>query len=128
MKYALTLAGAYALAPLSALAVQNSPNINNLTQLAENVRKLVEILLPIAVTIAVLFFFWGLAEYILASGEESAKEEGRRKMIGGVIALFVIVSIWGIIAFLGNLLGINQGGEAPVPGVSDNTDTKPFFQ
>jgi hypothetical protein len=27
------------------------------------------------------------------------------------------VSIWGIVGFLGNLLGINQGGAIPVPAV-----------
>lgn len=119
MKYALTLASALAFVPVAAFAAQNAPDLNNLSTLATQIGELVDLLLPIAVTLAVLFFFWGLAEFILASGEESAKEEGRRKMIWGVVALFVIVSIWGIIAFLGNLLGIGQGGQAPVPGVEN---------
>jgi hypothetical protein len=124
MKYAsLTFASAFALSPFAALAAQNNPNINNLTNLATQVQGLLEILLPIAVTLAVLFFFWGLAQYILASGEEDAKAEAKRKMIGGVIALFVIVSIWGIIAFLGNILGIQQEGSVSSPGVKATPST-----
>jgi hypothetical protein len=84
---------------------------------------IVELLLPITITIAVLYFFWGLAQFILNSGSDDAKAEGRNKMIWGVIALFVIVSVWGIINFLGELFGVGQGGTAPVPGVQDTEDS-----
>ena len=30
-------------------------------------------------------------------------------MIGGIIALFVILAIWGILEFIGNALGIDVG-------------------
>lgn len=86
----------------------------------DDVRGIVDIAIPIAIALAVLFFFWGLAVYILnASGDPGKREEGRTRMIWGVIALFIIVSIWGIVGFLGSLLGIGQGGTAPVPGVAD---------
>lgn len=85
--------------------------------LVTDVRRLIELLFPIAVGLAVLFFIWGLAVFILRSGDEKSAEEGKRKMFWGVLALFVIVSIWGIVAFLGNILGVTQGGTGAVPGV-----------
>ncbi len=85
--------------------------------LIADVRRLIELLFPIAVALAVLFFIWGLAVFILHSGDEKSAEEGKRKMFWGVLALFVIVSIWGIVAFLGNVFGVGQGGTGAVPGV-----------
>ena len=52
---------------------------------------------PIVVALALLYFFWGLAKYILSAGEKESKDEGRKIMIWGIIALFVMVSVWGII-------------------------------
>ena len=73
---------------------------------------------PIVVGIALLAFFWGLARYIFAAGNEDARDQGRRIMIGGIIALFVMVSIWGLVRFIGEALGVSQE-ETPVaiPGV-----------
>jgi hypothetical protein len=47
-------------------------------------------------SLALLYFFWGLAQYILSAGDEKKKEEGRNIMIWGTIALFTMVSVWGL--------------------------------
>lgn len=62
----------------------------------------VDLLIPIAVGVALLAFFWGLSQFILhkSGGSETARSEGSRLMVWGIIALFVIVSIWGIIALI----------------------------
>lgn len=65
------------------------------------------VLLPLIVAIALVFFFWGLARFILAAGDEEAKERGKRLMIWGIIAFFVIVAVWGIVNFLVNAFGFN---------------------
>jgi hypothetical protein len=76
---------------------------------------ILETLLPIFVTLAVLAFFWGLIKFIFTAGD--SRDEGKQIMLWGIISLFVIVSIWGIVGFLANLFGIGTGGSAPVPGV-----------
>ena len=58
---------------------------------------MVQTLTVLAVALALLFFFWGLAQFILKSGDAASHEEGKNKMVWGVIALFVMVSIWGIV-------------------------------
>lgn len=71
-------------------------------------------LIPIAFTLALLFFFWGVAKYIWSEGQ--SKEDGRKIMIWGIVALFVMSSVWGIIAFIQNdLLGgpVNTAGKIP---------------
>lgn len=92
----------------------NDVPVRNLTTLVANV---LDAVVPIVITLALIYFIWGLAEYILAAGDPEKKSEGKTRMIYGVIALFVIVSIWGLVGFLGNVLGVGQGGTAPTPNV-----------
>jgi len=54
-------------------------------------------LVPVIFALALVFFLWGLAKFILHSGEEDAKTEGKRMMLWGVIGLVVMFGIWGIV-------------------------------
>lgn len=63
-------------------------------------------LIRVSFSLAVLFFFWGIARFILAAGDEKKIEEGKRMMFWGVIALFIMASITGIISLLQGTLGV----------------------
>ena len=58
---------------------------------------LINLATPIVVALALLYFFWGLAGDILNAGNEEKKKQGRDIMIWGILALFIMVSVWGII-------------------------------
>ena len=77
-------------------------------------------LFRIAVLLAVAAFFWGMAVFIFRAGSEQGREQGKRIMIWGVITLFVIVSIWSIVALLGTIFGVDQGGTCPPPQIGTN--------
>ncbi len=68
--------------------------------------------------LAVLVFIWGLVKYIYSQGTDG-KADGKKIMVGGVIALFVLFSVYGIIRFIGGELipGQNMGPISP-PQVS----------
>lgn len=51
-------------------------------------------------SLALLLFFWGIAKFVLNTSDEKAVTEGRKTMLYGVIALFVIFCVWGIIRLL----------------------------
>jgi hypothetical protein len=72
----------------------------NVEDLITSIGYLIGLLLPITVAAALLAFFWGLAKFIYKGGDEEAKKEGRQLMIWGVVALFVMVSIWGLVGFI----------------------------
>ena len=79
---------------------------------------LVTRLVPFAIGLAVLAFFWYLIQFIWKGGEDPAKKADAMKGMGySILALFVMVSIWGIVGFLGSMFGIGQGGNVPIPGV-----------
>lgn len=84
------------------------PDFSRAAGIVQGIGGLVNMLIPIAIAAALLFFIWGLAQFIMNSGDPEKKSEGKNRMIHGIITLFVIVSIWGIIAWIGSTLGIGK--------------------
>jgi hypothetical protein len=62
--------------------------------------------LRIVFALGLIFFFWGVGQFILHSGEEKTRTEGRNKMIWGIVAIFVMLSIYGIINAISGLIGV----------------------
>ena len=91
--------------------------LGTIPQTLDAIGNLVDLALPIVVGIALLAFFWGLVKYIFAQGNEESKADAKKIMLWGIIALFVMVSVWGLVRFIGNALGVQQGDTIIVPGV-----------
>lgn len=77
----------------------------------------IEFLVPIIFALALLIFFIGLVRFIAYADNENERARGQKVMIWGVVALFIMSSIWGIIAFIGKNLLIDQGGTTRSPQV-----------
>lgn len=72
---------------------------------------------------AMVFFFWGAAQFILKdAGSDKTRDEGKKKLLWGIIALFVMFSIYGILRMIGNLTGISSTG-----GLNPNVTTSTTF-
>lgn len=90
--------------------------------LIERVGELVRLLTIVVAGIALLVFFWGLVKFIYAQGSETVKSEAKKVMGWGLMALFVMVSIWGIVAFMQEELGLpssSAGGSGSPKTLSD---------
>jgi hypothetical protein len=99
-------------------AQQGQVNGGALLQLLALAQEIISRLVPFAIGLAVLAFFWFLIVFIWKGGSDPAKQkESLHGMAYSVLALFVMVSIWGIIGLLGSIVGVGQGGNIPVPGV-----------
>jgi Co/Zn/Cd efflux system component len=96
--------------PMVAFA-QTPTNLVTLINLAGTV---LNMLIPILIAAALVVFFIGLVQYIWK------KKGGKDIMIAGLVGLFVMVSVWGIIRLAQNTLGVNNSTSIPVPQVSPN--------
>ncbi len=106
-----------AFAPMLALAAAPLGGLGTTAESAvATIGAIVDALIPIAFAAALLFFFWGLAKYLL--GDATEHEKGRNLMIWGVIALAVMASVWGIATVLRNTFGIGAETSATVPSVN----------
>ena len=62
-----------------------------------------EILQPFVgflMALAIMLFVFGIVEYMLGAANEDKREEGKRHMIWGIVGLFIMVSVWGIMRIL----------------------------
>lgn len=75
------------------------------------------------ITIAILVFFWGLITYLMKMGDESGRKEAIQLMIWGIIALFVMVSIWGILRLLQSTFKVTSNAPIVPQGIQINTNT-----
>lgn len=67
-------------------------------------------IIPLIVAIAVLFFVWGLTQYlIMGAHNEESREKGRQLALWGILAFVLIVSLWGITNALISGFGIGGG-------------------
>lgn len=67
------------------------------------------VVIPILVTLAVIWVIVGVIKYITADDDET-QAKARKTILHGIIAVFVIVSIWGLVAILNQTFGVGQGG------------------
>lgn len=81
--------------------------VSNARELIEAVMSLISSLTPIVASIAFMVFLWGLGRYVYHSDSEDSREEGKRLMFWGIIGLFAMFSVWGIVNFVASNLGVD---------------------
>lgn len=69
------------------------------------IQTLLNYIIPVLITLAVVYFIWGVIQYTVSSDEE-AKKGARGKIIQGLIGLFVIIAFWGIVNLITNTFGV----------------------
>lgn len=82
---------------------------NTIFNILGTIAAILNVIIPILITLAVVYVIYGVIKYATAK-DEDAQKEGRTVIVSGIIALFVIVSIWGLVAILNSTFGIDQGG------------------
>jgi len=78
------------------------------------VQSTINAIIPIIIGLAVLVFLWGLLSYVVSKDPEKQKE-ARGVMIWGIIAIFVMVSVWGLVGILNTTIFGAQGSSVAAP-------------
>ncbi len=66
-------------------------------------------------SLAVVFTVYGA--FVMISSEEK-REEGKNKVIYGIIGLFAMVSIWGFVNILNSTFGLGTSTALPAPKIN----------
>lgn len=82
------------------------------------IRGMVDQLIPLALAVALLVFFWGLIKYIWGAAGGEAKQQGQSIMTAGIVGLFLMVSIWGIVGIIANTFGVQTGTRQAPPSIA----------
>lgn len=76
------------------------------TLLGNIATEILDPLLLLLVVIAFLVFIWGVIEFIANADNSDARQTGRRHIIWGIVGLFIMFGVLGIMSFIKNTLGV----------------------
>ncbi len=111
MKSAISkLVAAVSFFALPMVAFAQTPS--NLTSLISWAGDILNRIIPVLIAAALVVFFWGLVQYIYKH-----KGGGKDVMIAGLLGLFIMTSVWGIIRLAQNTFGVNNSAPVSVPQV-----------
>jgi hypothetical protein len=94
-------------------------NLNNIVLAFKNISTGVYSSLFI---VALIAFGFGIIKAMFSSKPEG-KANGLKSIGFGVVAMFAMVGIWGLVSFLSANLGVGVGGDIPTPGVPSSVRT-----
>jgi uncharacterized membrane protein YidH (DUF202 family) len=57
------------------------------------------------VALGLVFFLYGVMEYILGSDNSEQRTKGAKHMVWGIIGLAIMVMVWGIIGVIKSTIG-----------------------
>lgn len=67
---------------------------------------LIKFVVPLLFSLATVGFIWGIIQFFLNPDNEEKRKQGKSYMIWGLIALFVMISMWGLVGVLSKTFGI----------------------
>jgi hypothetical protein len=87
---------------------------HSLTDFVAFVVAYINIIIPVLVSIAVMLFLYAGVRYIYKAEETKGKGAEREAMMWGLVALFILFSVWGILRIMCSvLIGTANCANAP---------------
>ena len=71
------------------------------------VKFIIQPLVTLLFALALAFFVWGLAMFILNADNPDKRKEGQQAIIWGIVGLFIISAVIGILAVVTNTFGVS---------------------
>lgn len=78
--------------------------LNNITSIVLNP------IIALLFAVALLIFFYGIVQFINSETSDSKREQGKRKIIYGLVGMFIMFSAYGIIRLILATFGITPSG------------------
>jgi undecaprenyl pyrophosphate phosphatase UppP len=85
----------------------------SIVDFADNIDQAVNILVPAASMAVTVAFFYGLARFLFNTDDEKKREEGKSILMWSILAMFVFITIYGIIGWMETTIGSDEGPEGP---------------
>lgn len=115
MKKYLIILSILFISPISLFAVTLKTFVQNA------INNVAYVSISLIVALAVLAFFIGIIKFIYASrnGVETGVTEGKQTMLWGMISIFVIISVFGIVGLAKNMFGMGNVTDVNMPALQN---------
>lgn len=98
-------------------------NVVDANTLIQKFNRILNAAIPIIVTLAVIWIVWYIFKFMIAGGDED-KQKSKTGIAYGVVGLFIILSIWGLVNILVRTFGLdNRVPVEQLPKVIQTTTT-----
>lgn len=67
----------------------------------------IRFIIPMLIALAITAFIWGVTQTLLNPSNEEARKKGKSFMLWGLVSLFVIATVWGLVEILTSTFGLN---------------------
>lgn len=94
----------------------NADNLKNLASFI--VCFLNNYIVPFIFALALIAFIWGVMQYYLNPENEEKRSKGKEFIVGGLIALFVMVSVWGLVNILTGTFSSMKNTAPTIPSLN----------
>ena len=106
--------GVVALTPFLANAqILDDAGEEGFTGVINSILTILDLVVVLILALALVFFLWGVALFILNAGDPEGQSKGKNIMFWGIIALFVMVAVWGLVGFLQDAIVGDRAIDAP---------------
>lgn len=95
---------------LSVIFIPFFSHAQTINTILQDISEILNTVIPILMILATLLFLWGIIQYITAAGDEEKLKGARQFIIWGLIGLFVMVAVWGLVNVLLNTFGVSTPG------------------
>ena len=81
---------------------------DTLNDIEEAALDVLNAIIPLFITLAVVFFLWSVLKYVNSGDNAEKRTQARALMIHGIIAIFVMISLWGFVNILVDTLNLKE--------------------
>ena len=99
----------------SFIACAASPDVEPAKSILVNFLRFLNTLVLILTAFAFVVFGWGIIKLIFAGGDAKGVAEAKKILLYGVIGIFVLVSLGGILFFIKTYIGIPDNSPVEIP-------------
>lgn len=107
-----------------ALASAQNFGTNGFIGLLDAANSLIGRLIPFIIALTVLVFLWGVFKFVISNDAEGRKE-ARGYMVWGIVSLFIMISVWGLVNILVRSFSLNNTRpDAAIQNLAPTTFTR----
>ena len=88
--------------------VVNTGSLTTVSQVIERFQAVINIVIPFIIGLAVLMIIYGIFGFVTTPADGEARGQAKGYIIWGIIAVFIMVSIWGLVNILVNSFSTDQ--------------------
>ena len=102
------LLASLSLGALPVLALAQTTEATDAFSLLAILQNVVDAVIPFVIGLGVLVFIYGVFNFVTSAGDEEARAGAKQLIIWGIIGIFVMVSVWGLVNILSRTFNLDK--------------------